>query len=445
MMLEIKKLLRKRKLWIAMLCVLLCGILTAVDLNEKAALEHRDLYVNALEAENKVKNQLFLLMSDETAGYFTTLSKKSEELKAAIQKKDWKNVNKSFAEVNLLQARRVSALYKTRNYDLYYHDYITQEDTLQTLRKERGLPEFTDSEIAADWANEFMMGDETQMFPYYQFTARFYDQLEKQHIDTLTYSTTDSSTLIVQFIRSLFPILPVILITLLCFDTIHEDKDSGVLKTLLSQPRKRIHYLHQKMRSNMAALTAIFLVPLLLLSLCFAMFDHYDRVQAPVLTNVHGLTSLEQMENTLTETEENNAMTYTLGITRYFSIPYHVQSPNTKFDLMPMWQFTGYVIVMALLVIAFCMLLNLLFNVICQNKMVSLVLTLAILLLGMGIAQPQNMEAWFAWLPFTYFNPVEILSGYSSYTYLHGILTLTLSCSLLYVITRWIFQRKDAA
>lgn len=110
-----------------------------------------------------------------------------------------------------------------------------------------------------------------------------------------------------------------------------------------------------------------------------------------------------------------------------------------------MWQFTGYVIVMALLVIAFCMLLNLLFNVICQNKMVSLVLTLAILLLGMGIAQPQNMEAWFAWLPFTYFNPVEILSGYSSYTYLHGILTLTLSCSLLYVITRWIFQRKDAA
>ena len=90
-----------------------------------------------------------------------------------------------------------------------------------------------------------------------------------------------------------------------------------MLKTLLSQPRKRIHYLHQKMRSNMAALTAIFLVPLLLLSLCFAMFDHYDRVQAPVLANVHGLTSLEQMENTLTETEVNNALTYTLGTVSY--------------------------------------------------------------------------------------------------------------------------------
>ena len=30
-MLEIKKLLRKRKLWIAMVCVLLCGVLSAVD------------------------------------------------------------------------------------------------------------------------------------------------------------------------------------------------------------------------------------------------------------------------------------------------------------------------------------------------------------------------------------------------------------------------------
>ena len=48
-------------------------------------------------------------------------------------------------------------------------------------------------------------------------------------------------------------------------------------------------------------------------------------MQAPVLSNVQGLTSLEQMENTLAETEENNAMTYTLGITRYFSIPYQTQ------------------------------------------------------------------------------------------------------------------------
>ena len=52
MMLEIKKLLRKRKLWIAMVCVLLCGVLSAVDLNEKAATEHRALYADALEAEN---------------------------------------------------------------------------------------------------------------------------------------------------------------------------------------------------------------------------------------------------------------------------------------------------------------------------------------------------------------------------------------------------------
>ncbi|MCR1980522.1 hypothetical protein NSA40_22175, partial [[Clostridium] innocuum] len=110
-----------------------------------------------------------------------------------------------------------------------------------------------------------------------------------------------------------------------------------------------------------------------------------------------------------------------------------------------MWQFTGWCVLMALLVILFCMLLNMLFNAICRNKMTSLVLTLAILLLGMGIAQPANTETWYAWLPFTYFNPVDILSGYTSYTYLNGILTLGISCGLLYVATRWIFRKKDAA
>lgn len=47
MMLEIK-MLRKRKLWMVMVCVLLCGVLSAVDLNEKAT-EHRALYADALE------------------------------------------------------------------------------------------------------------------------------------------------------------------------------------------------------------------------------------------------------------------------------------------------------------------------------------------------------------------------------------------------------------
>ena len=138
-------------------------------------------------------------------------------------------------------------------------------------------------------------------------------------------------------------------------------------------------------------------------------------------------------------------MTYTLGITRYFSIPYQVQSPNSKFDFLPMWQFTGLCVLLGLLVILFCMLLNMLFNAICRNKMTSLLLTLAILLLGMGIAQPANTGAGYAWLAFTYFNPVDILSGYTSYTYLNGLLTLGISCSLLYFITRWIFQKKDAA
>ena len=39
-----------------------------------------------------------------------------------------------------------TALYATRNFNLYYREYVTKEDTLEALRKERKLPEFSDRE-----------------------------------------------------------------------------------------------------------------------------------------------------------------------------------------------------------------------------------------------------------------------------------------------------------
>lgn len=444
MKLELHVYLRKRKLWIAMICVLLCGILTAMDLKEKAASEYRSLNIQALEYEQKSNNQMMTMFLTENTPYQNALQEKTAQLKEGIQKKDWPVVNASFADVYLLEAKRISALYEIRNPELYYHNYVTETDTLERLRKERGLPLLDEEAIRLDWSSPFMDGDETQYFPFYQYQARFFDALDHQHIDLMTYSTTDSATIIVQFMRSLFPILPVILITLICFDAIHEDEESGVIKTLLSQPVKRCRYLHKKMQGHMAAILVIFLLPLLAISLVLGVSDHYESIQAPVLANVQGITSMNQMENTLAEMEKNNEQVKTLGITRYFSVPHQTSSPNTQFDFMPMWQFTLFALMQSILVLAFCMFLNMLMNVLCRHKMASLVLTLGILIIGMGMAQPQNTASWYAWLPFTYFNPVDILSGYSSYTYLNGIVVLTLSCVILYGITRFLFQRKDA-
>ena len=443
-MLEIKKLLRKRKLWIGFVCTILCAILISFDLKKEADLEYRLLQTEAIQMENNV-NELteYLFLVEDL--YSETLNNKSVELKEAVKRKDWKKVNASFTDVHLLHARRIEALYDRRKYDLYYHDYITHEKDLETIWKERNLPDISKQEIADNWAYSFFDEDETSQFPYHQFAARFYHELAQQNIDTLTYSTTDSATLPVQFIRKLFPFLPVILITLLCFDSIHEDKDSGVLKTLLSQPESRIRYLHKKMKGNMTAICIILIIPLLLLSLGFGLFDHFERINAPVLTNVQGLTSIELMENTLTEIEKQNAQTHTLGITEYFGIPYFTSSPNTFFDLIPMWQFTLYTFVLTLLILLFSMLWTMLWNVICKHKMLSLVCSLGIMILGIAVVQPQNTAGWLAWFPFTYFNPVHIVSGFSSYTYLNGIITLSISCIVLYVVTRWLFKRKDIA
>lgn len=131
-----------------MVYVLLCGVLSAVGLNEKATTEHKALYVDVLEAKNKVKHRLLILMTDDSVAYFRTLTWKSERLKSAIRNKDWRAADRNYTEVNLPHAKHVSALYTIRNFDLYHREYVTKEDTPGALRKGRKLPEFSDRKIS---------------------------------------------------------------------------------------------------------------------------------------------------------------------------------------------------------------------------------------------------------------------------------------------------------
>lgn len=83
------------------------------------------------------------------------------------------------------------------------------------------------------------------------------------------------------------------------------------------------------------------------------------------------------------------------------------------------------------------------FSIVLINKIFALVLSLIVMFIGMLIANPANIGTFYAYLPFTYMNPVDIVSGFSSYTYLNGILVLFISNVVLYFICVTIFKQKD--
>lgn len=436
--LDTLRFLRKKKFWIAFSGVLILAFMIFANLSKNETSEYRALHALAIQYKNK--NVMSVPYEESYAKVRNEVISRFEQ---SVVKKDWQTVNASMRDLFLMESDRISLMAESENPELYYHNYLLHKDEIDTLMKERNLPRLTKNILPDGWYYEGNLADQTPMYPYYQFTAQFYDELEQQNIDQLTYSTVDSSTVFIQFIRVMFPLLPIIIIAMMCYDSLQEDKDSGVVKVLLSQPIKRSSYIRKKLTTNIKAVLFIFLVPLFTVSLGYGLFDHYKTIQAPVLANAQGIASVELMENTLPEIERSDGNIDTLGVTQYFSVPYRYNSPNIKFEFMAMWQFVLLVIVMAVFVLIFIVLLNMLIVVLVGNKIAALAISLIVLLAGMFISRPSNVNIIFAFLPFTYMNPVNILSGYSTYTYLNGMLVLLVSDLLLYLIIMSIYKKRD--
>lgn len=280
--LDTKRFLRKKKFWIGFAAVLVSALLIFLNLRGSENEEYRSLSTLAMNYKMSVENDLQYMFNEDN-DYVDEMLRLADEFGSSVKKKDWNKVNHYLANIYIMEAQRVSALYEERNTSLYFREYITHKDAIDTLLHERELPVFSSRMIKENWNFMGRENDETQMYPYYQFQARFYDQLDKQDIDQLTYSSVDSSTVFIQFIRLMFPLMPAIIIALMCYDSLQEDKDSGVVNVILSQPRKRRYYIRKKIELNIKAILFIFLIPLLVLSISYGLFDHYKTLHAPVL------------------------------------------------------------------------------------------------------------------------------------------------------------------
>lgn len=436
--LDTVRFLRKKKFWIAFAGILIISLMIFANLQKNEMKEYRALH--SVAVKYKTKDRVSIPLDNE---YGEQRKATIDHLEKSVLDKDWPNVNASMRDLMLMETDRISIMAESENPDLYFHDYLRHKDEIDKLYKERNLPHIDKATLDPFWIVGGNIDDQTAMYPYYQFSAQFYDELLKQNIDQLTYSTVDSSTVFIQFIRAMFPLLPIIIIAVMCYDSLQEDKESGVIKVLLTQPIRRSSYMKKKLSTSIKAVLFIFMIPLLVISLGYGLFDHYKTIKAPVLANVQGITSVQFMENTLPEIERSDGVVDTLGVTKYFSVPYRYNSPNIEFEFMEMWQFVLLIIVMAILVLIFMVLLTMLIVVLVKNKIAALSITLVVMFMGMFIAQPHNTDILYSILPFTYMNPVDILSGYSTYTYLNGILVLVVSNVVLYGAIMFLYKRRD--
>lgn len=465
MMLEVKHYLRKRKLWIALASVIVCSGLLALNLKDNMRIEDKEKFTKSIEfanlalasADSLTQEQMdsltladdgFPILDESISNPFNeTLINKAYDLQDAASSSNFQEVNRLTADITLMLADRMLYLTQNENYDLYIRDYFNHSEKVKQLIIKRNLPLYINVDFENYGFDAFNTGevDQVQLFPYFQFSARFYEYLQQNDIDHLNYSQVDSGTIIIQFIRNLFPLIPIILIALLFFDSISEDRDSGVLKTILSQAKPRRRYLNKKIFANCISAILIFIIPFVLMSISLGIFDQFKSMQAPALANVQGLNSFIMLENPMADPIGGEIIHETIGISDYMALPGASQSPNAQLDFIPMWQFAFYSIILSIFVIIFCVMLNTFLNVICKNKLISLILSIAIVIGGIAITSPENYELIFAFLPFTFMNPVHIVSGYYTYSFLNGIIVLSVYSIILYAFSVMLFKRKDIA
>lgn len=466
---EIKYYLQKKKIWLAIICVFLSCALLALNLSENNKIEQKELQLTTedfmqktafylpydFNYEFKTEEDLYEIIKNvypQNYEFIIKLNDITNHMNTYFMKKDMKSVNRSIADIALMHAYRINENYKHVDTKYISRDYIHNDEKLEKIYKEEKLPKYTYDELTMQSIGSYSSdydyytgSDEAEFYPYFQLMGRFYHQLDKQGIEQLTYSTVDSSTIILQFFRNFCPLIIILLVSLLFFDCIFEDRETGVIKTIIAQPVSRLKYLNKKIIANISISLAVILIPLLILVLGLGIFDHFETINAPVLANTNGITSLAFVENPAADPLTNEMTSMTLGLSEYFPIPQALSSPNATYDLMPLWQFNLLCIVNVSMIIIFCVMLNMLLNVIFKNKMASLVLSIIIVLGGSALVSVANYEVIYAFIPFTFMNPVNILSGLSSYSYLNGILVLGGYSIILYLLTIIIFKRKDIA
>ncbi len=445
--LDTKRFLRKKKFWIAIVSVIVVALVNFGYSGRGGGNHFDNLYQQAQANNEKLfmrYDSSYCIDEDTYVQVQRTLNGFVQDMEEAHKAKDWKQLNTVLKKQNLMLANAVYQVNKDSDQSKLYHAYFKQSDAIMEMVKQNDLGFPLNLDVVGNY--QFLYSDlfAPEDFVDYQFSARFYDQLEKQDIGRMDYTTLDSTTVFIHFLRNMFPLLPIILVGILCYDALQEDRDSGVARILLSLPIKRVTYIRKKLATNMKSVLMVFLMPMLIISLGLGLFDHFHTLKAPILANVEGITSFQTLENSLDGLAKRNfEKEEFLGLTKYYPMPEYAKSPNPEFDFMELWQFVVLVLFMAVLVLMFMVLFHILCTVIFRNKMLALVVSLLVLLIASFLAQPSNVGLLYALVPFTFFNPVDILSGYTSYSYLNGILILSMYNIILYLLIVWLYNKKD--
>ncbi len=277
--------------------------------------------------------------------------------------------------------------------------------------------------------------------------SEFYLQITKNDLELiLPHQITPASLIGIYF--EILPFLSLICVLFFSFNTVSHDFENGTVKNYWTTSKGRQKYLFKKSLSNFIACCIILFVPLLVGVLLLTITQGVSSFIHPTLQYAKGITSFQPMQlfEMISPTKSNYDTVISMGL---FSNHPRVLTETVAdyrhidlYQIMPLYLALFYSLIVNLLSIYFIIVLNMLFSLMNKNKILNLLVQIGLLIGGIALANNLSLTIN-NFNPYAMIYPLKLLNATVPITYLNGIVLLSVSSFVVYLLARIRIKRID--
>lgn len=288
-------------------------------------------------------------------------------------------------------------------------------------------------------------GKKGELHFYYMFlieTKHDY-MLYKENLSPIDPYYIDSITFLYMYFNDVLPLILAIIIIILIFDSVNSEWISGSQKFVLSNIFSRNKYLISKVLVGILYSICIVILPALIISVGYGLFDGVKNYNYPVLYLKDGFKTLPSIPNYIEFDIENLGYNGSVGLSLYSGYPKGEMGVINGLVLISLYRFLSISLILTILYVSFLVILNTLISSITRNRIISFILSFVITIGGVLISKPRTLNENINLSPFSMNNSVRILNGTYNVTAIVSIMVLIGACLLLLLFTLYLFKNKD--
>ena len=413
---NIKSNLKRKENLILIVLFIVCEIALLFILNTKSFTEspyQTSLGISIASVSQKNDPKLYQEFMDEVNLIRQTIDKGEQDGK----EKNWKSYCEYKVKVSVLEAQWYMVTSSMPN-----DSYFEHADVIEELRKEYGLPDLSQYEkLIVQKSNDI------NLYFCSMQQARYFDYLLKHDLTPITYSYVDASSVSLQIVRYILPVVLPLLVGLLLFQ--QRERRAKTEKTILTISGVKKKYVRWNLISDVLFVLLVVFLPILVYMIALVPFKGVSNLIYPVLYYKPGFTGFHYWDTQGLDHIELVASGLTNMSVNQFTTP--------GMELMPLWQCTLFVAFGLVLSTIFYVLLITVLSKLMKNKYLSLLVFLVVLGLCSFASPLGNMQKINTFNPMSYRDFGMNLLGTSYFGYFAGIVIIGLYSVILYLVLKW--------